>query len=54
MTAENFFDTFNRVHNPEYYYGKKTKEKKTEKKKKIRRTFATKRHPVFKVSDRMV
>ena len=34
MTEENFFDMFNRVHNPDYYYGKqkKTKEKKTSKK----------------------
>ena len=29
VTGENFFDMFNRVHNPDYYYGlKKTKEKK--------------------------
>ena len=39
MTEENFFDMFNRVHNPDYYYAskkikeKKTKKKKTEKKK---------------------
>ena len=33
MTEENFFDMFNRIHNPDYYYAKKkTKEKKTEKK----------------------
>ena len=52
MTEENFFDMFNRVHNPNYYYGKqKTKKKKTEKKKKIRRAYTTKRYPVFKVSD---
>ena len=54
MTEENFFDTFNRIHNPEHYYGKqKTKEKKTEKKKKTRRADTTKRYPVFKVSDRV-
>ena len=55
MTEENFFDMFNRIHNPDYYYGKqkKTQEKKTEKKKKVRRTHATKRYPVFKVSDRV-
>ena len=54
MTEENFFDMFNRVHNPDYYYGKqKTKEKKTEKKKKTGRTYAAKRYPIFKVSDRV-
>ena len=52
MTEENFFDMFNRIHNPDYYYGKqKTKKKKTEKKKETRRTYSTKRHPVFKVQD---
>ena len=35
MTEENFFDMFNRVHNPGYYYAKKkTKQKKIEKKNK--------------------
>ena len=29
MTEENFFDKFNRIHNPKYYYDKsKTKKKK--------------------------
>ena len=52
VTEENFFDMFNRIHNPDYYYGKqKTQKKKTEKKKETRRTYAAKRHPVFKVSD---
>ena len=53
VTGENFFDMFNRIHNPDYYYGskKKTQEKKTEKKKKTRGTYTTKRHPIFKVSD---
>ena len=52
MTEENFFDMFNRTHNPDYYYGKqKTQKKKTEKKKETRRTYAAKRYPVFKVSD---
>ena len=33
MTEENFFDMFNRVHNPGYFYAKKkTKQKKIEKK----------------------
>ena len=53
MTEENFFDMFNRIHNPDYFYGKqkKTKEKKTEKKQKTRSTYAAKRHPIFKISD---
>ena len=53
MTEENFFDMFNRIHNPDYFYGKqkKTKEKKTEKKKKTGSAYATERHPVFKVQD---
>ena len=49
VTEENFFDMFNRVHNPDYYYGLiKTKEKKTKKKKTYSRK-STKRFPVFKV-----
>ena len=53
MTEENFFDMFNRIHNPDYFYGKqkKTKEKKTKKKQKTRSTYAAKRHPIFKVSN---
>ena len=52
MTEENFFDMFNRIHNPDYYYGRqKTKKEKTKKKKTDRKRYATKRHPVFKVSD---
>ena len=52
MTEENFFDMFNRIHNPDYYYGKqKTQKKKTEKKKTDRRRNTIKRHPVFKVQD---
>ena len=35
MTEKNFFDTFNRIHNPDYYYGKKkTKQKKIKTKSK--------------------
>ena len=50
MTEENFFDMFNRIHNPDYYYAKKkTKKKKTEKQKKARGAHAVKRYPVFKV-----
>jgi len=39
MTEENFFDMFNRVHNPDYYYGKqkKTKKRETNEKKKNRK-----------------
>ena len=52
MTEENFFDMFNRIHNPDYYYGKqKTQKKKTEKKKKTRRPYTVKQHPVFKIQD---
>ena len=53
MTEENFFDTFNRIHNPDYYYGKqkKTEKKKTNEKKKNRKIHVTKRYPVFKVSN---
>ena len=54
VTEENFFDMFNRIHNPDYYYGRqKTQEKKTEKKKEARKRYTTKRYPVFKVSDRV-
>ena len=34
MTEENFFDMFNRIHNPDYYYGKKKTKKKIKKKNK--------------------
>ncbi len=34
---ERFIDTFNRKHNPDYYYGKNTQKKKTEKKKNDRK-----------------
>ena len=53
VTKENFFDMFNRVHNPDYYYGlKKTKEKKTKKKKTYKRKTA-KQLSLFKVSNRV-
>ncbi len=41
MTEERFIDTFNRKHNPDYYYGKNTQKKKTEKKKNDRMKVAT-------------
>ena len=51
MTEENFFDMFNRVHNPDYYYGRKKYEKKKTEKKKARYKPKRKPYPVFKVSD---
>ena len=51
MTEENFFDMFNRIHNPDYYYRrKKREEKKTEKKKTYYKP-KRKPYPVFKVQD---
>ena len=46
MTEERFIDMFNRIHNPEYYYGKK----KTKKKKK-KFKHKKKPYPVLKVQD---
>jgi hypothetical protein len=51
MTEESFFDKFNRIHNPDYYYASKKIKKKTEKKKTNRKRYTAKRHPVFKVQD---
>ena len=51
MTEENFFDMFNRIHNPDYYYGKNTQKKKTKKKKNDRKRYTVKRYPIFKVQD---
>jgi len=48
MTEGDFWDKFNRKHNPQFY--EKLKKKKTTKKKASRANTA-KRHPVFKVSD---
>ena len=48
MTEEDFWDKFNRRHNPQFY--EKLKKKKT-KKKKTSRSKSTKRHPIFKVQD---
>ena len=45
-----WMNEFNKVHNPDYYYDKKTQKKKTEKKKTDRGRYTAKRHPVFKVS----
>ena len=46
MTEEEFWDKFNRKHNPQFY--EKLKKKKTQT-KKTSRTNTVKRHPVFKV-----
>ena len=46
-----WINEFNKVHNPDYYYGKKTQKKKTEKKKTDRKRYTAKRYPVFKVQD---
>ena len=46
-----FMKEFNKKHNPGFYYGTNTEEKKTEKKKIDRKRYATKRYPVFKVQD---
>jgi len=51
MTEENFFDMFNRIHNPDYYYGHKKYEKKKTEKKKENRKPPRKPYPVFKVQD---
>ena len=48
MTEGEFWDKFNRKHNPKFY--EKLKKKKTQK-KKTGRAKSTKRHPVFKVQD---
>jgi len=49
MTESDFWDKFNRKHNPQFY--EKLKKKKTKDKKKTRKSRTTKRYPVFKVSD---
>lgn len=46
-----FIKEFNKKHNPGFYYGTNTEEKKTQKKKNGRKRYTAKRHPIFKVSD---
>ena len=46
MTEEDFWDKFQKKHNPQFY--EKLKKTKTEK-KKTSRAKSTKRHPIFKV-----
>ena len=49
MTEKEFWDMFNKKHNPRYYYDKKKAETKNE--KKTSHTESTKSNPVFKVQD---
>ena len=49
MTEKEFWDMFNKKHNPRYYYDKKKAETKNE--KKTSRTKSTKFNPIFKVQD---
>jgi len=51
MNKENFFDMFNRIHNPDYYYGRNRREKKKTEKKNKSRKYKKEPYPVFKVSD---
>ena len=51
MTEENFFDMFNRIHNPDYFYGRKKYEKKKTEEKKENRKPKRKPYPVFKVQN---
>ena len=46
-----WMNEFNKIHNPDYYYGKKTQKKKTKKEKKTRKRDTVKRYPVFKVQN---
>ena len=46
-----FIQEFNKKHNPEFYYGKNTEEKKTKKKKDGSKRYTAKRYPIFKVQD---
>ena len=48
MTEEEFWDKFNKKHNPQFY--EKLKKKKTQK-KETSCPKSTERNPVFKVSD---
>ena len=45
-----WMNEFNKIHNRDYYYGKKTQKKKTENKKTNRKRYSAKRYSVFKVS----
>jgi len=49
MTEENFFDMFNRIHNPDYYYGKQKKIKKKIKEKDQKQKNNPPKFKVFRV-----
>ena len=49
MTEENFFDMFNRVHNPDYYYGKQKNKKKKIKKKNKKQKNNSAKFKIFRV-----
>jgi len=49
MTEENFFDMFNRVHNPGYYYAKKKTKQKKIKEKDQKQKNNTPKFKVFRV-----
>ena len=51
MTEQDFWDKFNKKHNPGFQYGTKKIEKKITKKKTSSATNTAERHPVFKVPD---
>ena len=51
MTEKDFWDKFQKKHNPGYYAKTKNKKKKTVPKKKDRRSKFTKAYPIFKVQD---
>ena len=44
-----WMNEFNKVHNPDYYYDKKTQTKKAPKKKTGGGRYSAKRHTIFKV-----
>ena len=44
-----WMNEFNKIHNPDYYYGKE--KTKTKSKKKTSYSKSTRRNPVFKVED---
>jgi hypothetical protein len=49
MTEGDFWDMFNKKHNPKYYNAKKKTQKKKTKNKKTGRSKSTKRYSIFKI-----
>ena len=49
MTEENFFDMFNRIHNPDYFYGKQKTQKKNKKKIEKKNKKQKDNPPKFKI-----